>query len=188
MATIGLRDLYVAKLTEDESGAPAYAAPKRLAKGITVDLAIETSEGTLYADDSVDETVKEFKSGALTLSVNDLSVETEAELLGKQTDADGVVYASGDDEPPYFAVGFRAKKAGGEYRYVWLYKVKFGVPNEKYSTKGDGIEFSTPEIVGTVIKREDGLWKTDFVGKPEDAAAKTWFTEVREKNNAKPQE
>ena len=35
---------------------------------------------------------------------------------------------------------------------IWLYKVKFAIPDENYTTKGDSIEFTTPEIVGQFIK------------------------------------
>ena len=39
-----------------------------------------------------------------------------AAILGQTQDADGVVYAGEDDEPPYMAIGFRAKKANGMYK------------------------------------------------------------------------
>ena len=69
-----------------------------------------------------------------------------AELLGQEVDENSVVWAGKEDEPPYVAVGFRAKKTGGKYRYVWLLKAKFKVPSEKYETKGESIKFNTPDI------------------------------------------
>ena len=82
------------------------------------------------------------------------------------------------------AIGFRAKKANGMYKYIWLYKVKFAIPSENYQTKGDRIEFTTPEITGQFIKRPDGLWKAEHVALPSESAAQSWFTAVREPNNA----
>ena len=76
------------------------------------------------------------------------------------------------------------KKAGGTYKYIWLYKVKFAIPDENYTTKGDSIEFTTPEIVGQFIKRSDGLWKAEHVAEPTNSVATAWFTSVREPNNA----
>ena len=105
-------------------------------------------------------------------------------LLGQKQDDDKVVYGADTDEPPYFAIGFRAKKAGGTYKYIWLYKVKFAIPSENYTTKGDSIEFTTPEIVGQFIKRSDGLWKAEHVAEPTNSVATAWFTSVREPNNA----
>jgi len=120
----------------------------------------------------------------LTLNVNDLMPADLAAILGQTQDDDNVVYAGEADDPPYMAIGFRAKKANGMYKYIWLYKVKFAIPSESYTTKGDGIEFATPEITGQFIKRPDGNWKAEHVALPTEAAAASWFTAVREPNNA----
>lgn len=180
MATIGLRDLYRAPITVDENGNETYGAPVRMAKAISAEISMEISEAVLYADDSAVEVVKEFVSGELKLNVNDLMPADLAALLGQTQDADNVVFAGESDDPPYMAIGFRAKKANGMYKYLWLYKVKFAVPSEKYTTKGDSIEFNTPEITGKFIKRPDGLWKVEHVALPTDAVAESWFSVVRE--------
>ena len=183
MATIGLRDLYRAPITTSEAGVETYGAPVRMAKAISAELSVEVAEAVLYADDGADEVVKEFVSGEITLNVNDLLPADLADLLGQEQDDDNVVYGAENDEAPYFAIGFRAKKAGGTYKYIWLYKVKFAIPDENYTTKGDSIEFTTPEIVGQFIKRPDGLWKAEHVAEPTNTAAASWFTEVREPKN-----
>ena len=177
MATIGLRDLYRAPITIGTSGAEEYGTPVRMAKAISAELSVEVAEAILYADDGADEVVKEFVSGEITLNVNDLLPADLAALLGQKQDADKVVYGSDSDEAPYTAIGFRAKKAGGMYKYIWLYKVKFAIPDENYTTKGDSIEFTTPEIVGQFIKAE-------HVAEPTNSVATAWFTSVREPNNA----
>ena len=181
MATIGLRDLYRAPITIGDDGAEEYGRPVKMAKAISAELSVEVAEAILYA---ADEVVKEFVSGELTLNVNDLLPADLAALLGQKQDDDKVVYGADTDEPPYFAIGFRAKKAGGTYKYIWLYKVKFAIPSENYTTKGDSIEFTTPEIVGQFIKRSDGLWKAEHVALPTESVAAAWFTTVREPNNA----
>ena len=132
MATIGLRDLYRAPITIGTDGAEEYGTPVRMAKAISAELSVEVAEAILYADDGADEVVKEFVSGEITLNVNDLLPADLAALLGQKQDADKVVYGADTDEAPYFAIGFRAKKAGGTYKYIWLYKVKFAVPDENY--------------------------------------------------------
>lgn len=188
MATIGLRDLYRAPITIGAEGKEEYGTPVRMAKAISAELSVEVAEAILYADDGADEVVKEFVSGELTLNVNDLLPEDLAALLGQGQDTDGVLYASDTDEAPYTAIGFRARKTGGKYKYIWLYKVKFAIPNENYTTKGDSIEFTTPEIVGQFIKRDDGLWKAEHVAEPTEAVAAAWFTTVREKNTTPAQD
>lgn len=180
--TIGLKDLVYATITEGENGAETYGTPKKLAEVMNADLSVTTAEGTLYADDAVSESVKEFVKGALKLGIKDLETATIAELLGQEVDGDNVIYGGADDEPPYVAVGFRAKKTGGKYRYIWLYKVKFKIPNEAFKTKGESIEFNTPSIEGEFFKRADGRWKADFTGLETSEVAKTFLQQVREYN------
>lgn len=181
MATVGLKDLYMATITETD-GNEVYGTPERLAKAIKADISTEVAEGMLYADDAVDEIVKEFIKGTIKLNVNDLEPEKMAAILGQYIDNDKVIFAGDTDEPPYIALGFRAKKpTGGKYRYLWLYKVKFKVPSESFETKGDGINFITPEIEGDFIKRnKDGKWKADYTGLPTDTVSAGWFTAVKE--------
>lgn len=181
MATIGLRDLFMDKATIDETtGVVTYAGnPKRMAKAITAELSVEVAEAVLYGDDGVDEKASEFVSGTLSLNVTDLTDEITAEMLGKKKDTDGVIFSNTADDPPYLAIGFRAKKPRGRFKYVWLYLVKFKVPSESYQTKGDGIEFKTPELEGTIIADAGGNWKADKVMTPDETLAKDWFKKVR---------
>ena len=178
--TLGLKDLFYAVCTET-NGAETYGTPKKMAEAMTADLSVKTADGSLYADDTLSESVTEFASGTLKLGIKDLTTEVLAEMLGQMVDKNKVVWAGKDDEPPYVAVGFRAKKTGGKYRYVWLLKCKFKVPSEKYETKGESIKFNTPDVEADfTTRKKDGKWKADFVGKETETAATTWFTEVPE--------
>lgn len=170
MATIGLDKLYYAKITEDESGNESYAEPKPMAKAMTADLSVELAEATLYADDGAAEIVKEFKSGTLSLGIDELGAAVASDLTGAVIDANGVIISSTEDGGDPVAVGFRAKKANGKYKYYWLYRVKFGIPATNLATKGDSITFSTPTIEGTIMRRN----KADTSGKH------PWKAEVTE--------
>lgn len=178
--TLGLRDLFYAICTETD-GIETYGTPKKLAEAMTADLSVKTADGSLYADDTLSESVTEFASGALKLGIKDLTTEALAEILGQTVDQNKVVWAGKDDEPPYVAVGFRAQKTGGRFRYVWLLKCKFKVPSEKYETKGESIKFNTPDVEADfTTRKKDGRWKADFVGTETETAAQTWFTKVPE--------
>lgn len=170
MATIGLDRLFYAPITEDEYGAETYGTPKVLAKAMTADLSVELNEATLYADDGAAEVVKEFKSGTLSLGVDDIGAETAGDLTGTTIDANGVIISTSEDGGQPVAVGFRAKKSNGKYRYYWLYRVKFGIPATNLATKGDSITFSTPTIEGTILRRN----RVDAYGKH------PWKAEVTE--------
>lgn len=189
MATIGLDKLYYAKITEDADGNETYATPTPLAKAMTADLSVELAEATLYADDGAAEIVKEFKSGTLSLGIDDLGAAIASDLTGSTIDAGGVVISTAEDGGDPVAVGFRAKKANGKYKYYWLYRVKFGIPATNLATKGDSITFSTPTIEGTILRRNkaDGAgkhpWKAEATEGDTKVSATTitnWYKEVYE--------
>lgn len=187
MATIGLDKLYYAKITEDASGNETYAKPTQLAKAMSAELSVELAEATLYADDGAAEVIKEFQSGTLSLGIDDIGTTAASDLTGAVIDENHVLISTSEDGGTPVAVGFRAKKSNGKYRYFWLYKVKFGIPATNLTTKGESIEFSTPTIEGTVLRRNktDALgnhpWKAE-VNEDETAAQiiSEWYNEVYE--------
>lgn len=187
MATIGLDKLYYASITEDSNGDEKYGTPVQLAKAISADISIELNEATLYADDGQAEAVKEFKSGTLSLGVDEIGNEAAAVLVGARVDANGVLISSGEDISNYVAIGFRAKKSNGKYKYYWLYRVLFGIPATNLATKGDSITFSTPTIEGTILQRNkaDGankhLWKAEITeSNTNTSIINAWYNAVYE--------
>lgn len=189
MATIGLDRLHYAKITEDENGNETYGIPVMLAKAISAELSVELAEATLYADDGAAEIIKEFKTGTLGLGVDDIGVQAAEDLTGARIDDNGVLISGSEDGGEPVAIGFRAKKANGKYRYFWLYRVKFGVPATNLATKGDSITFSTPTIEGTVMRRNkvDGNdnhpWKAEANADDPGMDAqliKDWYAQVYE--------
>lgn len=189
MATIGLDKLYYASITEDASGNETYGTPTQLAKAISADLSIELAEATLYADDGASEVIKEFKSGTLSLGVDDIGATAAAALTGVTVDSNNVIISASEDGGDPVAIGFRAKKSNGNYRYYWLYRVKFGIPATNLATKGDSITFSTPTIEGTVYRRNkvDGAgkhpWKAEVTEGDTGVSTETisgWYSAVYE--------
>ena len=189
MATIGMDKLFYAKITEDSNGNETYAKPVPLAKAIKADLSIELAEAVLYADDGAASIIKDFKSGKLSLGVDDIGVTAAQDLTGAIVDDNGVLISASENDSNPVAVGFRALKPNNKYRYFWFYRVKFGVPATNLQTKGDSITFQTPTIEGTVMRRNkvDGLdkhpWKaevTEGESNVSDGTISEWFSEVYE--------
>ena len=189
MATIGLDKLYYATITDDENGEEIYGTPTQLAKAISAELSVELAEATLYADDGAAEIVKEFKNGTISLGVDDIGSTTAAALTGVTVDKNNVMVSNSEDGGDPVAVGFRAKKSNGKYKYYWLYRVKFGIPATNLATKGDSITFSTPTIEGTVLRRNKPdtsgkhPWKAEVTEGDKDVPASvisSWYTEVYE--------
>ena len=189
MATIGMDKLFYAKITEDENGMEIYGIPVSLAKAIQADLSIELAEAVLYADDSAAYVIKDFKSGQLSLGVDDIGVAAAQDLTGALADDNGVLISASENDSTPVAVGFRALKPDNRYRYFWLYRVKFGIPATNLQTKGDSITFQTPTIQGTVMRRNrvDGKgkhpWKAEVTegdsGVTDDTIS-NWYAEVYE--------
>ena len=188
MATIGLDRLYYSKITETD-GNETYGTPMQLAKAIKVDLSVELAEAVLYADDGASEVVKEFKSGKLSLGIDDIGTTAAEDLTGAKLDDNKVLISSSEDGGGSVGIGFRAKKANGKYRYFWLFRVKFGIPDTNLETKGDSIKFQTPTIEGTVMRRnkldEQGNhpWKAEVSEDGIGVSPSTitgWFSEVYE--------
>ena len=189
MATIGLDKLYYAPITEDVNGNETYGTPAVLAKAISAELSVELNEAILYADDGAAEVVKEFKSGTLSLGIDDIGAEIASALSGATIDSNGVVVSGSDDGGTPVAVAFRARKSNGKYRYYWLYRVKFGIPATNLQTKGDSISFQTPTIEGTIMRRnkvdynDNHPWKAEITEGAEgvdDSVISTWYDAVYE--------
>ena len=175
MATIGLDRLFYAPITEAPlTGLETYGTPVMLAKAISAEMSIALAEATLYADDGVAEVVKEFQSGTLSLNVDAIGRSVAAVLTGATVDTNGVLISTGEDIGAPVAVGFRARKGNGKYRYLWLYRVRFGVPGVNLTTKSEGITFSTPTIEGTIMRRN----------KPDTRGNHPWKAEVNEDDAA----
>ena len=179
--------LYYAKITEDEKGIETYGKPTRLARAIQGNMTLELAQAQLYADDGAVYTVKSFKTGTLSLGVDDIGVDVAGDLTGAVVDDNGVLISASENMGEPVAIGFRAMKPDGRYRYFWLYKVKFGFPPISLQTKGDSIAFQTPTIEGTVTRRnkEDSRgqhpWKAEVTEGDkgvDESVIEDWFTEV----------
>jgi phi13 family phage major tail protein len=179
---IGLDKMYYALLTKDDTTGVTYSAPKKLTGAITANINPNTARGTLFADNGPSEVASTLGEITLEVSVVDIPSTAQADVLGHTIDAKGIVVSKGGDTPPWIAVGFRALKSNGEYRYVWLLKGKFSEPEAKHETRGDSVNFQPPTMTGSFVKREfDDQWRRQvesdeplFLQADQDA----WFTAV----------
>lgn len=179
---VGLKDIYYAKLkTDDESGA-TYETPKKIAGAINAKISPKSNTETLYADDGPAETATALGEIEVEIEVADLPLTVQAELFGHTVEK-GVLLKNADDTAPYVALGFKSKKSNGKYRFVWLYKGMFELPEQEYKTQEDKPTFQTPKAKGIFVKRQyDNAWQA--IGDEDEAeftASATWFDKVYEK-------
>lgn len=184
MATIGLRDVHYALLTTDDpkSGKATYETPVHVVGAISANINPNTSSATLFADDGPYDTSATMGNIELELNMADIPDDVQAIWLG-HTYANGMLVKKSTDTPPWVAIGYRSLKSNGAYRYVWLVKGKFAALEEEYGTKGDSVEYKTPTIKGSFVKRDcDDVWelKADSDAKSPSTAIATWFTTVPE--------
>lgn len=174
MAQIGLTNLWYGLLTEAEDGTPSYAGAKSFGKAVSAKVDVSTNDATLYADDALAESDNSFQSAKVTLGVADDDMTIFAEILGhKVAESGGEMVRSADDAAPWVGLGrVVTKMVGGKYVYKgeFLYKVKFSEPSQEDSTKGESVDFSTPEIEGTAVTLANGQWSAAQVFDTKTAA------------------
>ena len=182
MARIGLTNLWYSHLTEGTDGTPTYDGAIQLGKAVSCSVEITNNSASLYADDTLAESDTSFASGTITLGVADDDATVFADLLGHDISAGGEVTKTSTDVAPYVGVGrVVTKMVNGAYKYKaeFLYKVKFSEPSADENTKGESVEFSTPEIEGAVMALgdESGTWGTSktFDSKSD---ALTWLQQL----------
>ena len=91
---------------------------------MTADLSVEINEATLFADDGASEIVKEFKSGKLSLGVDNIGIEAAKDLTGAQVDENGVLISSAGDSitfstPTIEGTISRRNKLDGSNNHPW---------------------------------------------------------------------
>ena len=161
MAKIGLTNLWYSKLTEAADGTPSYEGATSFGKAVSASVSITNNSAKLYADDALAESDTSFQSGTVTLGVDEDADTVFADVLGHEIDSAGEVVKNANDAAPWVGLArVITKMVNGVYKYKAevLLKVKFSEPSADDQTKGESIEFSTPEIQGTIGTLANGDW------------------------------
>lgn len=140
----------------------AYAADKAVEYSFEADVA---EDKDLYADNQVAETAAgRFVSGKLTLKTADLTPELSKKILGlktvtRQVGEETVTEVVYDDDQvaPYLGFGIIEEhqidnKTG--YLPVVFPKIRFSIPADAATTRGDEVDWQTKEISGTVVRSD----------------------------------
>lgn len=143
-------------------------------KGINMNVTINTSDTSLYADDGLAEYDTDFVDGDITLELDDLTDEAEADFTGSTVGSDGDVLSKSTDDAKYIRQGGiigRIKNNEKQYRAVIYMRVKYGIPADAFATKGQTTTYGTPVITGKVFKNQRNEWryKSKWVNTVEEA-------------------
>lgn len=173
MATIGVSRPYYA-LYNNNDGVITYTDGGILAKAVEFSASIESSsDNNLYADNAIAESDRSFGGGTLTITTDDLTQEASAAIMGITASTvtvgeDSVSELVFDDDmnPPDLGFGIIIlKKRGGAYKHraVVFTKIKFNIPEDAASTRGETIEWQTPELEATIMRDDSAkhAWKRE---------------------------
>ncbi|WP_069648986.1 major tail protein [Caloranaerobacter ferrireducens] len=178
---IGLKDIHIAVLTQDDNTGVTYDTPIKLERAISARLSPKVSSENIYSDDTVEDVITAFEGVDVEIEINQLSLESRAKLQGAKV-VKGVLIESKEDIPPTLALGFKSKKNNGKYRYVWLLKGKFELASDEYDTEGEKPQPKSAKIKGTFFARDyDGNYR--FIADEDQAGIDQtiidgWFTAV----------
>ena len=160
MSIIGVEKLYYAKLTEDDEIALEYGSPVYLPGVQEIGVVPQVTTDKQFAENKVWDQASTLGEVQVSIRRADLTNEESAILLGQTRAAEGGVFASADDEPPYIALLYKSNKSNGKMRYQVLYKGKLNLPEETAQTKTDNTVFQEPTLSGVFqATKNNGLWQ-----------------------------
>lgn len=185
MAQIGLKNIYYAPQLTDNApdgstaGSATYGTPKKIGNAVSVDINPSTQTANLFGDDMAVATDISLQEVSVTIETTDIPLADQAILLGHSFDSvSGTLTAKGSDTAPDVALLFESEKHDGGTRCVKLVKGKFAPSQETINTKGESLNYQTPQLVGTFVSRQsDGAWKItkDFA---KGADTTSWYSSV----------
>lgn len=185
MSQIGLKNIHVAKMLTDvapdgsTAGSATYGTPKKIGNAISVDINPASQTAKLFGDDMAVATDITLQEVNVTFSTTDIPLEDQAMLFGHSYDSvSGTLTAKGSDTAPDVAILFESQKHNGGIRCVKLVKGKFAPSQETINTKGEQLDYQSPQATGTFVSRQsDSAWKItkDFAA---GADTSSWYTSV----------
>lgn len=188
----GLRDIYVALLTQNTQTAYSTETPVKLARAIKSKISDKWSVEKVYSDDGTEDSITSYEGTEVELEIATLAPQDRAILFG-QLYENGFLVKSKDDIAPEIALGFRSKRRNGKYEFTWLYCGKFGQGvDDEFETQAEKVAVKSNTIKGDFYDRQkDGLYQivvdeSNLLASNTDAktAIADWFGKVQEKEKA----
>lgn len=192
----GLRDVYVAKVTQNDTEGYTAGTPVKMARAIKAKISDKFTSEKLYSDDGVEGMLQAYEGTDVELEVNTLAAADRAAFFG-QAYLNGFLLKSAEDEAPEVALGYRVRRLNGKFDFVWMYCGRFAQGNEEnYETEAASKTAQTNTVKGEFYQREkmdkvDGkdvhlyevrVDESNVAAEDTGAAAaiKAWFGKVQE--------
>lgn len=192
----GLRDVYVAKVTQNDTEGYTAGTPVKMARAIKAKISDKFTSEKLYSDDGVEGMLQAYEGTDVELEVNTLAAADRAAFFG-QAYLNGFLLKSAEDEAPEVALGYRVRRLNGKFDFVWMYCGRFAQGNEEnYETEAASKTAKTNTVKGEFYQRKkmdkmDGkdvhlyevrVDESNLATEDTGAAAaiKAWFGKVQE--------
>lgn len=181
-SVLGVDNLYYALVTQDDADGYVAGTPAVLAPLASIAFKPKTGTKIQYFDNKAMESLFSEGESEAEIEIQGLPLDVKAELLGKTYDAvNGRMYEDGG-MPPYLALGYRALKTDGSYKYYWYLKCNFAPPDEEASTKTESPDPKSTKMKLTALYTEyefdvDGV-NSRSVKKVEGDTSLTAFSET----------
>jgi len=187
-SVVGVSDLYIAEVTQDDSTTYLADTPEYLAPAAEVTHEPSVNRKTQYADDQPFDTMSSEGETTISLTVTGIPIEMLAKITGRVFDAaTGRMFDNGG-VPPYCALMFRSQKSNGSYRYFSYLKGRFDMPSEEAVTKADSPDPKTIKLTFIAIKTihefdlgdiDDGVKRILGDEDTTNFSGTSWFTQVQ---------
>lgn len=164
MAYIGLARPAIARYSE-AGGEVRYSDGIRYGKAIKIQIDPHYEDVSDYNDINDTDDDQEFAYADISLNTDETPEEAEEMMFGHEASG-GTVVSRDTDRSGYVGVGIRVRSViRGRVRYtaIWIHKAKFQDGSGDHETKGDSIDYKTPEIDGKAVPDIDGKWRTKKV-------------------------
>ena len=150
----GLKDLYVAEITEDSAENYTTSKPVRLMKAASVKTKLKYTNEPVYFDDVQDDSDNDFEEGTIEIEGDYLSRKIR-EMIRGHKNLGGMTVTNADDKAKDVAIGYRTKLTNGLYKFYWWYRVNFGEEeDEEAETIAKKGKRQNAKIKGTIIPRK----------------------------------
>ena len=159
---VGLKDFVIAELLTDTEEGTTYGEVQSIKGVMDVSVTPSSTDADLqYADDNEYDVIYGDPEITIAAEFAQLPLAIQVKLGGHRFDDDGVMVRKAGDTPPYVAIGFKAEKREGGYRFKWLLKCRSKPITETFHTKeGQTVTRQTGKIEFTAIKRaSDGEYE-----------------------------
>lgn len=184
MAKIGLSKPYFAKYA-NTGETVTYSDCALMGKAVELSIELDgADDNVLYADNGPAESDNQFAGGSMKLTTDDLLPDVMMSVLGivkEEMTVDGVTtegaawYKFNDAQvTPYggFGAVVMIKNAGAvAYQAVVLPKIQFTNPADNFKTKGETVEWGTPEIEATILRDDTAKHEWKRISTPLDTEA-----------------